>query len=117
MRGAGSLAHEWGHALDLYVAKCYNMDSLMATDASSLDNRQGKAPFKELMNTIQYNGNEKTEFYKNAEKLDKAFSKTDQGYWRSEVELFARAFASYVHDKLPENTSDYLVGHSEMVLT
>lgn len=115
MRGAGSLAHEWGHALDLYVAKCYNMDSLMATDASSQDNRQGKAPFKELMNTIQYNGNEKTEFYKNAEKLDKAFSKTDQGYWRSEVELFARAFASYVHDKLPENTSDYLVGHSEMV--
>ena len=34
MRGAGSLAHEWGHALDLYVAKCYNMDSLMDTDAS-----------------------------------------------------------------------------------
>ena len=67
------------------------------------------------MHTMKYNGNEKTEYYKNAEKLDQTFSKTDQGYWRSDVELFARAFASYVHDKLPANTSDYLVGHSEMI--
>lgn len=115
MRGAGSLAHEWGHALDLYVARAYNMDSLMATEASYLESRQGKAPFKELMHTMKYNGNEKTEYYKNAEKLDQTFSKTDQGYWRSDVELFARAFASYVHDKLPQNTSDYLIGHSEMI--
>lgn len=115
MRGAGSLAHEWGHALDLYVARTYNMDSLMATEASFLESRQGKAPFKELMHTMKYNGNEKTEYYKNAEKLDQTFSKTDQGYWRSDVELFARAFASYVHDKLPANSSDYLIGHSEMI--
>ena len=115
MRGAGSLAHEWGHALDLYVARAYNMDSSMATGASYSEIRQGKAPFKELMDTIKYKNNERTEYYKNAEKLDTAFSKTDQGYWRSDVELFARAFASYVHDKLPANTSDYLVGHSEMI--
>ena len=60
MRGAGSLSHEWGHALDLYVARTYNMDSLMATEASFLESRQGKAPFKELMHTMKYNGNEKT---------------------------------------------------------
>ena len=36
----------------------------------------------------------------------------DGGYWDSEVEMTARAFACYVKDKLGYQ-SDYLVGHAE----
>lgn len=54
-----------------------------------------------------------TEFYKNSVRADSLCSKEDKGYWHSNAEMFARAFACYVHDKLPWR-SDYLCGHSEM---
>ncbi len=57
-----------------------------------------------------------TDFYANSKKFDKDFSKTDNGYWSSSVEMFARAFSCYVLDKIRENDgcSDYLCGHSEI---
>lgn len=58
----------------------------------------------------------KTEFYENSLLFDKEFSKTDHGYWASSVEMFARAFACYVHDKI-EGRSDYLCGHSELAIS
>lgn len=54
----------------------------------------------------------KTDFYENSICFDSLHSKSDHGYWQSTVEMFARAFACYVHDKI-EGKSDYLVGHSE----
>lgn len=54
----------------------------------------------------------RSQFYENSVLFDKQFSKTDHGYWASNVELFARAFACYVHDKV-DGRSDYLCGHSE----
>lgn len=53
-----------------------------------------------------------TDFYKNSLEFDKSYTKTDHGYWGSITEMFARAFACYVQDKL-ENRSDYLCGHAE----
>lgn len=53
-----------------------------------------------------------TEFYRDSQMFDKVHSKTNNGYWQSRVEMFARAFACYVTDKL-EGKSDYLSGHSE----
>ena len=38
--------------------------------------------------------------------------KKDGGYWDSNVEMTARAFACYIKDKLPY-TSDYLAGHAD----
>lgn len=55
----------------------------------------------------------RTDFYENSIKFDKMFSKEDKGYWQSNCEMFARAFACYVKDKLNPNISDYLCGHSE----
>ena len=46
-----------------------------------------------------------------AKKIGEVYDK-DGGYWDSDVELTARAFATYVVDKLPGD-SDYLVGHAE----
>ncbi len=57
-----------------------------------------------------------TVFYENSIRFDKAHSKTDHGYWQSNEEMFARAFACYVKDKV-EGRSDYLCGHSDMAVT
>ena len=124
MRGAGSLAHEWGHALDCYVKEMagltagYRADKAqkyMATHCVDKDN-----PFAAVIRTMNFketpNGNlEATEYYKQAKKADKDYAKTDNGYWASACEMFARAFACYVSDKLQEKgvRSDYLTGHSE----
>lgn len=57
----------------------------------------------------------KTDFYKNSITFDDMFAKTDHGYWQNNPEMFARAFACYVYDKLGY-TSDYLCGHAELAL-
>lgn len=55
----------------------------------------------------------RSEYYTNSAEMDKLYSKNDKGYWASSVEMFARAFACYVEDKLAPNRSDYLCGHAE----
>ena len=122
MRGAGSLGHEWGHALDNYIAKQIGSHEMFASDGASLDHIYGvDNPMVNLLNTMKYDNSDtgRTQFYRDAKALDGAYSTTGNQkgsnkkglYWSSETEMFARAFASYVHDKLGE--SDYLVGHSE----
>ena len=54
-----------------------------------------------------------TDYYQNAQLLDGVYSKDDKRYWHSNEEMFARAFACYVKDKLSPNRSDYLCGHAE----
>lgn len=59
----------------------------------------------------------KTDFKEDADSLDNRYSKSGHGYWNSEVEMCARAFACYVKDKLAEKgvRNDYLCGHAESV--
>lgn len=52
-----------------------------------------------------------TEYYTNSQKMGEICEK-DGGYWDSNTEMTARAFATYVMDKLP-GRSDYLAGHAE----
>lgn len=122
MRGAGSLGHEWGHALDNYIAKQIGSHEMFASDGASIDHIYGvDNPMINLLNTMKYDNSDtgRTQFYRDAKALDGAYSTTGNQkgsnkkglYWSSETEMFARAFASYVYDKLGE--SDYLVGHSE----
>ena len=51
-------------------------------------------------------------------KADRVYAKESHGYWSSEKEMLARAFACYVKDKLEEVgiQSDYLCGHAEMTV-
>lgn len=108
MNGAGSLGHEWGHALDFYISQTMGYTSIFSSDGSFDKNNITH----DLMNAIKYTeDNARTKYLEDAIRLDTNYSKEAHGYWQSNVELFARAFASYVHDKLEE--SDYLVGHSE----
>lgn len=55
----------------------------------------------------------KTKFYEDSKVMDATYSKEDKGYWSSTIEMFARAFACYVKDKLSPDRSDYLCGHAE----
>lgn len=52
-----------------------------------------------------------TDFYRNSKLMAKNCEK-DGGYWDSNVEMTARAFATYIVDKL-QCRSDYLIGHAE----
>lgn len=55
-----------------------------------------------------------TDFYKNSKLVDNRYSKSTHGYWQSEIEMGARAFACYIYDKLAEQgiKNDYLTGHA-----
>lgn len=126
MRGAGSLAHEWGHALDCFIKESLNMtpspsaekaQKHLATHCIDKDN-----PFAEVIRAMHFRQEEgedgrliPTEFYKESKKADGSFAKTDNGYWVSNCEMFARAFACYVEDKLREKSirCDYLTGHAD----
>ena len=59
-------------------------------------------------------GKVKTDYYRDSIEMGTICEK-DGGYWQSNVEMTARAFATYVMDKLPYR-SDYLDGHAEHAL-
>lgn len=107
MKGAGSLAHEWGHAID-FIAK----DTL---------GRKYYDVTKKLRGAFWYkkDSSSQSDFFINSQKMDKMYSKSGHGYWSSTEELFARAFACYVADKLEEKGRHnlYLHGHSEDAVT
>lgn len=124
MNGAGSLAHEWGHALDTYVkSECGLTATMGATKAQKYmasHCHPKNNPFVEVVSAMNFKVDEDcnrvaTDYYKESKEADSNYSSTDNGYWRSNCEMFARAFACYVHDKLAEKgiRSDYLCGHSE----
>ncbi len=68
MKGAGSLAHEWGHALDSYLAES---GDFFATDRSD-------GILADVVQTMKYKETDgrrmETDFYKDAKKLDGNFS-------------------------------------------
>jgi hypothetical protein len=52
-----------------------------------------------------------TDYYRASKEMGEVYEK-EGGYWESNIEMTARAFATYVLDKIP-GRSDYLVGHAE----
>ena len=59
-------------------------------------------------------GKVKTDYYRGSIEMGEICER-DGGYWQSDVEMTARAFATYIMDKLPYR-SDYLTGHAEHAL-
>lgn len=120
--GAGSLAHEWFHALDNHFSK-HDLEGeenlgryadTFLTDAASsptkfkedsLLRKEVKDGFAAIYNSIHNNA-----YYDASEKLD-ALMGNQKLYWSSTVELAARAFESYVKKKLTDNgvMNDFLV--------
>ncbi|WP_042258536.1 LPD1 domain-containing protein [Butyrivibrio proteoclasticus] len=105
MSGAGCLAHEWGHALDYYLAKRYEIPAEFATEAKIHFEKDGTfyrtwdiLP-KEFV-AVYYAIEDAKEFLKGSKKFDELFTKNGHGYWSSNCELWARAFDCYISDKL-----------------
>lgn len=157
MSGAGSLAHEWGHALDKFIQENTSSeeavrkhleediyqrfsDEFIERTKQTLSAQSENCYFatedkfsimQSVVQAMKYKTDQdgrkiETDFLKDAQKLDGAFStsgnqkgSTEKGYWSSDVELFARAFECYVMDKLAEQgmRNDYLCGHAERTLS
>lgn len=116
MRGAGSTAHEWFHSLDHHIARTYNVvDGTLASEYG----RWAIFPdsLQELMSACKYNPDGRyTAFFSNSRIFDMQYSKDSHGYWSSNCEMLARAFACYCRDRY-EGASDYLFAHSESAVT
>lgn len=111
--GAGSLAHEWFHALDNYFAKSggYSEGAMMTEGypLSSLNRKEVNQSFMDIVTTV----NTKTELRKRSGNLDKWRTKA---YWSTPVEMTARAFEKYIKEKLAKDgiRNDYLVNIKEV---
>ena len=123
LRGGGSLAHEWAHALDHYFGELDRPDAYQgkARGATGWYKRgyarhenlrpEMATAFDRVMSSIYYKpGTRSTSSYvTQAGKLSGKAGST--GYWSRPTELFARAFESYVFDKITadDRVSQYLV--------
>lgn len=103
--GAGSLAHEWWHALDNYFSRQRGDGAGYMT----AEERQGqgvreemRAAFREVRSAINRTG-----MLERSKKLDDRRTKE---YWTTKPEMSARAFESYVVAKLQDQSAgnDYL---------
>lgn len=129
--GAGSLAHEFGHALDHLVGKSIleslKIDSALNSNGGFLSNQtsyllrvrkgedhnielESQRLMENVLKAMKYTdaGDSKTEFYNNALYYDKG---TTKPYWATDVEMFARSFETFISDKLQEggNKCHFLV--------
>lgn len=111
MRGAGSLAHEWGHALDDYIGKCIGLNGLASNSFTASNMHKMPESFVRLNKA--FFADECTSYYENAKKINSFTSKEGHGYWNSRCEMFARAFACYVKDRCLPIRNDYLYGHAD----
>jgi len=83
------------------------------------DYRQRLAAYENILGSMANRtepviGKTETDYYKNSQEISKQYEK-DGGYWDGNTELTARAFATYIVDKLVTQ-SDYLVGHAETAI-
>lgn len=104
--GAGSLGHEWFHAVDNYFARMRGEKGGMLTE-KPYERGDGVrlemvAAFKQLMAAIQTSG-----IKERSKNLDK---KRVKDYWSTGLEMAARSFESYIIAKLQDNngSNDYL---------
>ena len=123
LRGAGSLAHEYGHAIDFIVASLYGCGKSFMETADQYRYFRNipteVRSIQKVINAMLYNpdNREKSQYWKNSTRMGAAYSKQG-GYWDSCVEMWARAFACYIKDKLDALgiTDGYLCGHSDLAV-
>lgn len=116
-KGAGSLAHEYGHAFDFIVGDEKGCPKGMM-NADGLKKMQYPEIAEVISIMMRKDNGMRTNYHENAKLFDSLYSK-DGGYWSSAEEMFARAFACYVKDKLAEKgiVDDYLCGHAETCIS
>ena len=110
-RGAGSLAHEWWHALDNHCAfeNSYATDSIRS-NPTSVTAGFGDA-FKELVTAM-----ENSPYKERCVRMNQVKKRSGRlkDYWRSDREMSARAFEAVVHNRLEKAglLNEYLVQYT-----
>lgn len=88
-RGAGSLAHEWWHALDNYFSRAANVKLGYVTSDKRLPMREEmRKAFNDLIEDV-----EKSDYHSRS--IDRG-----SGYWGTRVEETARLFAEWIADEM-----------------
>ena len=105
-------ALEWGHAMDAYIGEQFGVHGFASANLSKMPES-----VKKLVEAFKEQGGKETFFYESSKFFDGEYKKAGNGYWSSAHEMFARAFACYVKDKLDGRRSDYLVGHAECAVS
>lgn len=102
--GGGTLAHEWGHFLDNLLGSALSPDDGSVRWAT--EKGISGAQFPGLSAALE--DAKRAIFISNYAEDGAALGKK---YWGSKVELWARAFESYIEDKMPTKSmrNDYLV--------
>lgn len=104
--GAGSLAHEWWHALDNYFGKQRPNTEFITESPYTLSTDEIRPEmanaFKHVRNAIVQSG-----LPERSKQLDTRRSKA---YWATTIEMTARSFETYIIDKLSQQgiSNDYL---------
>jgi hypothetical protein len=100
--GAGSLAHEWWHALDNYFARSGGTSGFMTAGVKADVRPEMVEAFANIIRTIR-----NTALVERSRNLDKRRTKE---YWSTPHEMTARAFESYMIARLGESefSNDYL---------
>lgn len=120
-KGVGSLCHEFGHALDAYLAKRNKTESKFLTEkfvqsfkgsrcftreelyqSPTMKDQLMLPDFTALLHHLLYrdgdrNSHRPSQFAKNALSLD---AQNNKMYWADPAELFARAFETWMSDRL-----------------
>jgi diguanylate cyclase (GGDEF)-like protein len=106
-RGAGSLAHEWWHALDNYFDKQRNAGGYITEKPYKIKDDDGTRQemidaFNGVMEAIK-----NTKLIERSRRQDRTKSKP---YWATVPELSARSFENYIIEKLHDQngSNDYL---------
>lgn len=100
-RGAGSLAHEWWHALDNYFSRTANVKLGYVTSDKRLPMREEmRKAFNELVDDV-----EKSDYHTRS--MDKGSS-----YWGTREEETARLFAEWIADEMAKRgeLNNFLAG-------
>lgn len=102
-RGAGSLAHEWWHALDHYMKDGNNLLTRNIANNSTARHQELIEPIRNLVSGIH-----QSELYTRSKTADAYRS---ESYFSTNVEMTARAFEGYVQHELSKNgiKNDFLV--------
>lgn len=123
--GAGSLAHEWGHALDCRLLSTvlpilYSIERPFLSRCDYFDFQQLNEKQSSIATTYQKIGavtnfnsdlylDQQTSFYQQSYKIQKI--KGERKYWTEPYEMFARAFEAFIQDALTDmgRSSPWLV--------
>lgn len=103
-RGAGSLAHEWWHALDNYFSRAANVKLGYVTSDKRLPMREEmRKAFNELVDDV-----EKSDYHTRS--MDRG-----SGYWGTRVEETARLFAEWIADEMAKRgeLNNFLAGRND----